>query len=83
VNCTDDMDGASSRHMRNAYKMLVVNMKGRHHLRDLGIDGRVKLKSMLKKQDVRLWTGVVWSRTVPYMVLHLWVSQNGGNILTS
>jgi hypothetical protein len=30
--------------MRNEYKILVVNVKGRDHLNDLGIDKRTVLK---------------------------------------
>jgi hypothetical protein len=29
------------RKMRNAYKILVENLKGRSHSEDLGIDGRI------------------------------------------
>jgi hypothetical protein len=39
--------------MRNAYKILI-----RDHLEDLGIDGR----TVLRKQDERLWTGFMWLR---------------------
>jgi hypothetical protein len=35
--------------MRNAYKILVVNLKGRHHLEDLDIDGKVILDGILGK----------------------------------
>jgi hypothetical protein len=30
--------------MKNAYKILVENQKGRDHSEDLGIDGRITLK---------------------------------------
>jgi hypothetical protein len=30
--------------MGNAYKILVGNLKGRNHLKDLGVDGRIILK---------------------------------------
>jgi hypothetical protein len=46
--------------MRNAYKMLVPNLKGRDHLGDLGIGGRIILKWTLRKQGVRVWTGLNW-----------------------
>jgi hypothetical protein len=32
------------REIQNAYNILVVNLKGRGHLGNLGIDGRMKLK---------------------------------------
>jgi hypothetical protein len=35
--------------IRNAYKILVKNLKGSDPLEDLGIDGRPKLKLILKK----------------------------------
>jgi hypothetical protein len=37
--------------------------KGRYHLGDLRIDGRILLKLIFKKRDVRVWTGFVWLRT--------------------
>jgi hypothetical protein len=35
---------AHMREMRNAYRILVRNLKGRKHLEDLGIGGRIILK---------------------------------------
>jgi len=34
--------------MRNAYNNFVINLKGRKHVRDLGIDGGIILKWILK-----------------------------------
>jgi hypothetical protein len=33
------------------------NLKGRDHLIELGVDGRVILKRILNKWDVRVWIG--------------------------
>jgi hypothetical protein len=35
--------------MANAYKILLENLKGRDHLEDLGIDGRIILEYILEK----------------------------------
>jgi hypothetical protein len=43
--------------------MWSVNLKGRDNLRDLGVDGRIILKCMLKKKGVRVWAGFIWLRT--------------------
>ena len=40
-----------------AYRILVENLKERDHLQDLGIDGRILIKRILKKQDERAQTG--------------------------
>jgi hypothetical protein len=36
---------------RNAYKILFKNLKGRDHLEDLGVDRRVILKWILRKES--------------------------------
>jgi hypothetical protein len=39
----------------------VVNLRERDHLHDLGLEGRVILKSSLKENDGgAAWTGFVW-----------------------
>jgi hypothetical protein len=43
------------------------NLKGRAHLVDIVVDG--KIKSMLRKQDVRVWTGFTWLRIEPILGL--------------
>jgi hypothetical protein len=37
-------------------------MEERGHLDDLGIDGRVILKWILRHLDARVWTGFMWNR---------------------
>jgi hypothetical protein len=32
-------------------------VNGRNHLGEVGVDGRIILKWILKKQDMRVWTG--------------------------
>jgi hypothetical protein len=44
--------------VRNAYKILIGNPK---HLGDLDVDGRI-LNWILKKQNMRMWTGFIWLR---------------------
>jgi hypothetical protein len=48
--------------MRNAYKIF-LSLKGRDHLADLGVDERITLIWILKKQDVTVWAGFMWLRT--------------------
>jgi hypothetical protein len=43
----------------NYYKILAGNQKGRDHLGDLSVDGRIMLKLMLKEI---LWMGVNWNQ---------------------
>jgi hypothetical protein len=35
-------------------------MKGREHLIDMGMNGTLKLKWVLQKQGVRVWTRFIW-----------------------
>jgi hypothetical protein len=39
-----------------------VNLKARNHLKDLAIDGRIRLKVIFKKQNGRAWTGLILLR---------------------
>ena len=43
---------------RGAYKGLSGNMRERYYLEDLGVDGRIILKWILKEHDVRAWIGL-------------------------
>ena len=47
---------------RSVYRVLVGNLRGRGHLEDLGIDGRIILRWIFRKWDVGEWTGSSWLR---------------------
>jgi hypothetical protein len=49
------------REMRNTYKVLGENRKGRDHFGDLSIDERMMLMCFLKKYDGRVFTGFAWA----------------------
>jgi len=38
------------------------NMRERDHLGDSGVDGRITLRWIFRKWDVRVWTGSSWLR---------------------
>jgi hypothetical protein len=46
--------------IRNAYKILVGNLKGKDHSKDLGVDGRIILEWTLGKYDGKIWTGCIY-----------------------
>jgi hypothetical protein len=48
--------------MRNAYKILVGNLKGRDYSEDLGVDRKILLQWILGKQGGKVWTGLIWLR---------------------
>jgi len=45
--------------MRNAYKVLVGNLKGRNQWEDLYVDGKMILECILWKQCGKRWTGFI------------------------
>lgn len=48
--------------MRNAYKMLIMILRGTGHLEDLVLYGKIILKWILKILDFGLWTGLKFVR---------------------
>jgi hypothetical protein len=48
--------------MRNACRILSEHLKGRDHLENIGIDGRIILKWILRKEDETAWTEFIWCR---------------------
>jgi hypothetical protein len=45
---------------RVVYSVLVGKPKGKDHLKDAGIDGRIILRRIFRKRDVEAWTGSSW-----------------------
>jgi len=65
------------------------NVKERYHLEDPNVDGRMILRWIYRKWDVRAWSGSMllkdrdgW-RALVIAVLILRFPQNAGNFLTS
>jgi hypothetical protein len=58
------MGGACSRcgERKGLSRVLVKKPEGRDHLGDTGVDGRIILRWILRKWDVRVWTGSSWLR---------------------
>jgi hypothetical protein len=46
----------------NAYSVLVGKPEGKNHLEDLGVDGRIILECILRKQGEKVWTRCLWFR---------------------
>jgi hypothetical protein len=47
---------------RDAYRVLMGNLREREHLGDQGINGRIILRWIFRKWDVGVWTGSSWLR---------------------
>jgi len=43
-------------------KFVSGNLKGRDHLEDLGVDGKIILERSLRKQSGKIWTGYILLR---------------------
>jgi hypothetical protein len=43
---------------KGVYRVIGGNLRERDHWRDTGVDGRIILRWILRKWDVRLWTGL-------------------------
>jgi hypothetical protein len=50
--------------MRNTNTIFIGKLKGKKRLEGVEVDERIILKSVLKKQDTRVWTGFIWLRKV-------------------
>jgi hypothetical protein len=46
--------------LRNVYRILVGKLKGRNCLEDLGVDGRIILKWIIRKQGWMVWIRFIW-----------------------
>jgi len=60
------MGGSCSTHGRDEKCMqnLLENLKGRNHSEDLGEDGRKILEWITGKRDGKMWTELIWLKTV-------------------
>jgi hypothetical protein len=73
---------------RNSYKTLLENLKGRHNLRDLAVDGD-HIKIDLKRQGyedmnrINATQGRIWRWVLVNTVMNLQVPFKVGNFLTS
>jgi len=47
---------------KGVYRVLWENLRLRDHFGDRGVDGRLILRLIFRKWDVRLWTGSSWLR---------------------
>jgi hypothetical protein len=47
--------------LRNAFKILVINLNVRDNLEHAGVGGRIFLKWILKEKHEAILTGFIWS----------------------
>jgi len=47
---------------RDVYRVFVGKPEGKNHLEDPGIDGKIVLRWIFRKWDVRAWTESIWLR---------------------
>jgi len=75
--------------MKLSYKILVGNLKRTDHMQSLYIDGRIIMKWILRKQNMRVLPGFIWGGIgytfldVVNEVMKLPVPQMVWNFLTS
>ena len=48
--------------IRSLYRILMGKHEGKNHLEDQGVDGRIILRCIFRKWDVRAWIGSIWLR---------------------
>jgi hypothetical protein len=60
----NEMSGVCSAYgvRRGVYNVLVGIPEGKRHLGDPGVDGRIILRWIFRKWDLRVWTGLGWLR---------------------
>jgi hypothetical protein len=49
--------------IRNVYKILAGNLRGRDHSEELGAYERIMIEWVSGKQRGNVWTGCIWPRT--------------------
>jgi len=65
------------------------NLRERDHLEDPGRDGRIILRWIFRKWDLRVWTGLMWPsirdrwQALVNAGMKLWAPYNVGNFLTT
>jgi len=64
IVCVDDLGKACSTHRRDekCTQNLGRNLKGKDHLENPGVDGKIILQWILGKWDGKVWTPCIWLR---------------------